>query len=210
MSLFSLALRALRRNLRRNAASAVVVLVVAAALTLSYAVFSDVAAGAAERAVADNVGQGGTGNTLDAVGRGFFDRVALPFATLFIALAAVSLAGTQILEVYRRRREFAVLSSLGFSRRQLFGLVMIESGLVAGAASLAGASAAGLIANSILTGTINPTILGVDLNLQVDFSLSGIEIALAAIGITGIVLVFALAPAILVTQLQFESLLREG
>ena len=224
MSLFTLALRALRSNLRQNAASTVVVFVVAAALTLSYAVFADLAGGQASAAGGaggtvggENVGAAGdagafsaAADTLDAVGRGFFARAALPFAALFIALAGVSLSGTRILEVYRRRTEFALLAGLGFSPRQLFTLVMIESGLVAGAASLLGASAAGLVANSILTGTINPTILGVDLNLQVDFSLTGIEIALAALVIAALVLVFALAPAIVVTRFKYETLLREG
>jgi putative ABC transport system permease protein len=70
---------------------------------------------------------------------------------LTIGLAALSAADVLYLNLRERSAEFATLSSLGWSRRQIRFLVLLEAGLLGAVAALTGA-AVGIIVGAIMLG----------------------------------------------------------
>jgi putative ABC transport system permease protein len=70
--------------------------------------------------------------------------------TLVLLVAATNAASSLLLRVLARRREMAVRTALGASRARLVRLWLIESGLIASAAGLAGLVAAGWMTDGLL------------------------------------------------------------
>ena len=58
--------------------------------------------------------------------------LATGFAAVALLLAAVGIYGVLAYLVELRTREFGIMLAIGYSPRQLFGMVMAESGFLAG------------------------------------------------------------------------------
>jgi ABC-type lipoprotein release transport system permease subunit len=95
---------------------------------------------------------------------------ALMGTLLFVALivAAIGVVNTMMMAIFERRRELGVLKAVGMRPRSLLGLVLMETGLLAVAASLAGVGL-GLLMDLYLMR------VGLDLrHLVGSFSLAGV------------------------------------
>ncbi|MCE7872815.1 ABC transporter permease [bacterium CPR1] len=69
---------------------------------------------------------------------GWMNRVLALVAYLVVAVALASILAGLYNTIDQRRRELAILRALGAPRRTLLGLILLESGLLAGLGSLAG------------------------------------------------------------------------
>jgi putative ABC transport system permease protein len=132
----------------------------------------------------------------DTFGR-FLSTALLSFAFVALLVGAFLIFNTFTIIVAQRTRELALLRCLGASRRQVMGSVLLESLVVAVAASLVGLGLGVLIANglkALLTGLLNfdlPTTGTVFLGRTVIVSL--------AVGIV-VTMLAALLPALKATR----------
>ncbi|GMU57806.1 MAG: hypothetical protein AMXMBFR33_69520 [Candidatus Xenobia bacterium] len=69
---------------------------------------------------------------------GWMNRVLALVAYLIVAVSCASILAGLYNTIDQRRRELAILRALGAPRRTLLGLILLESGLLAGLGSLAG------------------------------------------------------------------------
>ncbi|MDE0096831.1 MAG: ABC transporter permease [Gammaproteobacteria bacterium] len=103
--------------------------------------------------------------------------------TAVLRLLAVIVAVTGILSalmalLLERRREFAMLSAIGFSRRQIGGLLVLESGLAGLAAGLV-AVPLGMLLSLILIRVINVRSFGWSMESLVNWNLAWQAVALS-------------------------------
>jgi putative ABC transport system permease protein len=115
------------------------------------------------------------------------DRIPIVLATFLALVGAVAVGHLLVTSVRRRRRDFAVLKSMGFTRRQVLATVTWQATTVAGFGLLAG-SVLGLVAGGGLwraaAGRVG-VLPAVDLPIAVLAA-----VALAAVLITNLVAAF--------------------
>jgi putative ABC transport system permease protein len=136
----------------------------------------------------------------------FLNIILLVFAGIALVVGAFVIFNTFSITVAQRTREFATLRTLGASRRQVLGSVILESFVIGLLASLLGLGLGVLLAEGIeaLFGS-----LGVDLpSADRVFKTRTIVVALV-VGV-GITLLAGLFPAIRATRVPPISAVREG
>jgi putative ABC transport system permease protein len=77
----------------------------------------------------------------------FMDTVYFFIAVVFFLLASTVIFNTTMMSVLERRKEIGTLMSLGMDKYSIFGMILLEICMTAGAAALAGCAAAAVIIN---------------------------------------------------------------
>jgi len=135
-----------------------------------------------------------------------FRYVLLAFGAIALFVGAFVIFNTLSITVAQRMREFATLRTLGASRRQILGTVILESLVIGLAASLVGLALGVLLAEGIEALFRS---LGVELpTAERVFATRTVVVALA-VGV-GITLVAGLFPAIRATRVPPIAAVREG
>ena len=135
-----------------------------------------------------------------------FRYFLLVFAGISLFVGAFVIFNTFSITVAQRTREFATLRTIGASRRQILGSVILESVLIGLAASLVGLGLGVLLAEGI-EGLFR--VLGVELPSAARvFAMRTVIVALA-VGV-GITLVAGLFPAIRATRVPPIAAVHEG
>ena len=136
----------------------------------------------------------------------FFRYFLLTFAGISLFVGAFVIFNTFSITVAQRTREFATLRTIGASRRQILGSVVLESLIIGFLASLVGLALGVLLAEGIEALFRG---LGVELpSADRVFALRTVIVALA-VGV-GITLVAGLFPAIRATRVPPIAAVREG
>jgi putative ABC transport system permease protein len=136
----------------------------------------------------------------------FFRYFLLTFAGISLFVGAFVIFNTFSITVAQRTREFATLRTIGASRRQILGSVILESLIIGFLASLIGLALGVVLAEGI-EGLFRA--LGVELpSADRVFALRTVVVALA-VGV-GITLVAGLFPAIRATRVPPIAAVREG
>ncbi len=147
-------------------------------------------------------------DAVDEVGEftAFFRYFLLTFAGIALFVGAFVIFNTFSITVAQRTREFATLRTIGASRRQILGSVILESLVIGLLASLVGLGLGVLLAEGI-EGLFRS--LGVELpTANRVFATRTVVVALA-VGV-GITLVAGLLPAIRATRVPPIAAVREG
>ncbi|MEX2195859.1 MAG: ABC transporter permease [Thermoleophilaceae bacterium] len=137
---------------------------------------------------------------------GFLQTALLVFAGIALFVGAFTIFNTFSITVAQRMREFAMLRTLGASRRQLLVAVVVEALLIGVAAS-----AVGLLAGIGLAPALNGLLsaFGLDLPSTQTVVESRTVIVSLVVG-TVITLLAALVPALRATRVSPMAALREG
>ncbi len=135
-----------------------------------------------------------------------FQDFLLAFGGIALFVGSFVIANTLSITVAQRTRELAILRTLGASRRQVLGSVLLEALLIGALASVIGLALGLLLAkglNSLLAS------FGIDLPQTATVFKTRTVIVALAVGIV-ITLIAALRPALRATRVAPISLVREG
>ncbi len=105
-------------------------------------------------------------------------RITAVLRLLAVIVAVAGILSALMALLLERRREFAMLSAIGFSRRQIGGLLVLESGLAGLAAGLV-AVPLGMLLSLILIRIINVRSFGWSMESLVDWNLAWQAVALS-------------------------------
>jgi predicted permease len=139
-----------------------------------------------------------TGSTAELIGL-FAFTMAIPLVVLLVACA--NLANQLLARAVRRRREIAVRLSLGATRARLVRMLLVESAILAIAASVAG-----LVLARLLTDALGAFVLVIPFRIPMDARVGLFTIGLASLT----VLAFGLVPALRATRLDLAQTMKEG
>ena len=105
-------------------------------------------------------------------------RITAVLRLLAVIVAVIGILSALMALLLERRREFAMLSAIGFSRRQIGGLLVLESGLAGLAAGLV-AVPLGMLLSLILIRVINVRSFGWSMETLVNWNLAWQAVALS-------------------------------
>ena len=143
-------------------------------------------------------GAGGTRNAAEAL-QGMLFVMVVPAIILLVACA--NLANQLLARAIERSREIAVRLSLGATRGRVVRQLLVETGLLAIAASVLGV----LLARWLLDG-LRVWVLAIPFRIPIDASVLAFTLALAL----ATVLLFGLAPALRATRADLGRALKDG
>ncbi|MFS8637774.1 MAG: ADOP family duplicated permease [Gemmatimonadota bacterium] len=126
---------------------------------------------------------------------------------ILLLIACANVANLSLVRAEARRRELATRLALGASRRSLFGRLLLEGAILAGAGALLGVGLARLVVGS---SSVVGTIAGMPERVGLDVALDA-RVLLVALGVSAFTaLAVSIAPAVHVLRMPPATVLRDG
>jgi putative ABC transport system permease protein len=139
-------------------------------------------------------------------GLGIMQKILLAFGLIALFVGGFVIFNTLAITVAQRSRDFALLRTIGASRRQVLGSVVLEAGLTGLVAS-----AIGIGAGLGLYEGLNALFKGLDVDLpQTETVLASRTVIVALVFGVGVTTLAGLVPAVRATRVEPVTALREG